>query len=108
MLHTTLLILNAVLAVTLVLLILLQKQDTSGGGIMGGANLGGGPVMRNPLAKPTAYVAAAFMANCVLLAVLSMGQGAETSVFEQVGTPVLEEPALPAGDALTPAEIPAE
>ncbi|MFZ2619936.1 MAG: preprotein translocase subunit SecG [Alphaproteobacteria bacterium] len=95
MLHTLLLLLNALVAVALVIAILLQRQDTSGGGIMGGANLGASAVVRNPLAKPTAILAAIFMGSSILLAVMAAGKGKETSVFEEAA-PVAEIPAVPA------------
>lgn len=122
MLHTLLLILNAVVAISLILIILLQRQDSSGGGIMGGANLGSGPVARNPLAKVTAWLAAIFMMNCVVLAVLSINANKAESVFDNVPTdgtaisienlPTTTAPQVPAGlnldavDSLIPTEIP--
>ncbi len=92
----------------LVLAILLQKPDTSGGGIMGGANAGSGPVMRNPLVKPTAVLAALFMGSSLLLAVISTGSGRDESVFDapEAATPTEERPEATLDTELlpTPAE----
>jgi preprotein translocase subunit SecG len=81
MLHNLLLLLNALVAVALVVVILLQRQDTALGGAFGGANLGSGGVTRNPLARPTAILATIFMASSLLLAVLSAGQGQADSLI---------------------------
>ena len=93
----------------LILIILLQRQDSSGGGIIGGANLGGGPVARNPLAKPTAWLAAIFMVNCVILAMLSLQENKTESVFD--GDVIDLEisdvaPVAPERESLVPTEIP--
>lgn len=105
MLSTILLLFNAVVAILLVLVILLQKPDTSGGGIMGGANAGSGPVMRNPLVKPTAILAALFMGSSLLLAVLSTGAGRDESVFDtpETATPQEDRPDATLDGGLLPA-----
>lgn len=68
-----LLILNTCVAVALVILILLQKTDPASGGMFGGAGGGGGAVVRNPLAKPTAILAAAFIGLSLLMAYVNKG-----------------------------------
>ena len=97
MIQHILLLADALIAIALVLVILLQRQDSSGGGIMGGANMGASPVMRNPLAKATAYLGTAFMGISLFLAYLSSGQGKAESIFDAVGVmepPVVEEQVL--------------
>lgn len=89
MLHNLLLLLNGLVALSLLIAILLQRQDTSGGGIMGG-NTGAASVTRNPLAKPTSWLGATFMGTSLLLAGLSMGGGASTSLFDEAAAPTMD------------------
>lgn len=84
MLYTVLLLLNVFVAIALVVIILLQRQDSSGGGILGGANLGAGPAIRNPLVRVTTILAIVFMGNCLLMSMLSMGQGRSASVLDEI------------------------
>lgn len=88
-----LLIINAVICVALIILILLQRTDPSAGGMFGGTGGAGGPVIRNPLAKPTAYLAGLFLLLSLVMAYFAKGQGgaAEQSVMAEAAG----EPALP-------------
>ena len=68
------LILHAILAVVLVLSVLLQRSDGGALGGLGGGNFSGmltGRSSANLLTKLTALIAALFLANSLLLAVLS-------------------------------------
>ena len=111
-----LLTLNVLICVALVILILLQRTDPSAGGMFGGTG-GSGPVVRNPMAKPTAYLAGAFMLISLVIAYTSKGDGAHQSVtvgHEAIGTetvPVIDHqtPTSPNGetDLLAPMTGPA-
>jgi protein translocase SecG subunit len=70
-----LLVVNTCVAVALVVLILLQKTDPAAGGMFGGAGGTTQTVVRNPLARPTAWLAAAFMILSLAMAVLAKGGG---------------------------------
>jgi preprotein translocase subunit SecG len=74
-----LLTINIIICAALVGLILLQRTDPSAGGMFGGTG-GAGPAVRNPLAKPTAYLAAAFMLISLVIAYTSKGEGSHQSV----------------------------
>lgn len=77
-----LLTLNALICVALIILILLQRSDPSSGGMFGGAGGGGNqPVVRNPLAKPTAVLAGLFLVFSLALAYLNKGAGHGDSVM---------------------------
>jgi preprotein translocase subunit SecG len=91
-----LLTLNAIICVALIILILLQRSDPASGGMFGGAGGGGQPVVRNPMARPTAILAALFLLFSVLAAVLNKGGGHDESVMNNVDThtPSLPEAAL--------------
>lgn len=85
---TLLLTLNALICVALIILILLQRSDPASGGMFGGAGGGSQPVVRNPLAKPTAVLAALFLLFSLALAYLNKGAGTGGSVMsEGVATP---------------------
>ena len=88
-----LLIINAIICVALIILILLQRTDPSAGGMFGGTGGAGGPVIRNPLAKSTAYLAGLFLLLSLVMAYFAKGQGgaAEHSVMAEAAG----EPALP-------------
>ena len=68
------LIIHALLALTLIVIILLQRSDGGALGGIGGGSFSGmltGRSSANFLTKLTAYIAALFLANSLLLAVLS-------------------------------------
>ena len=94
-----LLTLNALICVALIILILLQRSETGAGGMFGGAGSGNQNVVRNPLAKPTAVLAALFLIFSVVTAVLNKG-GAHHSDSVMADSmdhaPVLPDAAIPA------------
>jgi preprotein translocase subunit SecG len=95
---SVLLIINTCVTVALVILILLQKTDPSSGGMFGGTG-SSQTVVRNPLAKPTAYLAAIFMVLTLALAYLNKGgEHKADSVMADIA-------ALPAPAALQPAMV---
>lgn len=87
-----LLTLNAIICVALIVLILLQRSDPASGGMFGGAGGSNSPVVRNPLAKPTAVLAALFLVFSLVLAYMNKGGSHEESVMAEH---VNEAPALP-------------
>lgn len=113
-----LLVLNALVAVGLIILIMLQRNDPGTGGAFGGGSGGAQPVVRNPLAKPTAILAGIFLVSSLVIAYLAQGTGHGGSVVEghegemMAVTPVTETapvetsatvPALPAPELPAPA-----
>jgi preprotein translocase subunit SecG len=105
-----LLIINAVICVALIILILLQRTDPSAGGMFGGTGGAGGPVIRNPLAKPTAYLAGLFLLLSLVMAYFAKGQGgaAEHSVMaEAASEPTLPPASFVGGDASVTVVAPA-
>lgn len=88
-----LLTLNALICVALIIIILLQRSDPASGGMFGGAGGGNQPVLRNPLARPTAILAALFLVFSVAAAVMNKGGSHAGSVMAE-GAPV--EAAKPA------------
>ena len=87
-----LLTLNAIICVALVIIILLQRSDPASGGMFGGAGGSSQPVVRNPLARPTAILAALFLVFSVVTAIINKNGGHETSVMNETES---HEPALP-------------
>ncbi|PIZ31365.1 MAG: preprotein translocase subunit SecG [Alphaproteobacteria bacterium CG_4_10_14_0_8_um_filter_53_9] len=85
-----LLTLNALVCISLVILILLQRNDPASGGMFGGAGGAGGPAIRNPLATPTAYLAAAFLILSLVIAYTSKGGGTHHSVVGEVDAATTE------------------
>ncbi len=89
-----LLILNTCVAVALVIIILLQKTDPAAGGMFGGTGGGAQAVVRNPLAKPTAYLAAMFIVLSLAMAYVNKGAEHKTgSVMEDVAKDMAHTPA---------------
>lgn len=91
-----LLTLNALICVALILLILLQRSDPASGGMFGGAGGGGQPVVRNPLAKPTAILAALFLVFSIITAIINKGGIHGTTVMDSAveSLPVLPDASL--------------
>lgn len=91
MLQNMLLLLNAVVAIALVIAIMLQRSDSSIGGAFGGGSTGEVPSSaNNPIAKATVWLAAIFMGSSLFLAYVSSGAGKSQSVVD-----VVEENTLP-------------
>lgn len=91
-----LLTLNALICAALIILILLQRSDPASGGMFGGAGGGGQPVVRNPLAKPTAILAALFLMFSIVTAIINKGGHHASTVMDTAveGQPVLPEASL--------------
>lgn len=95
-------LLNALVAIGLIILILLQRTDAGAGGAFGGGSGGGQVTVRNPLAKPTAILAAIFLVSSLVIAMLqhnSSGYGG--SVVDGYAAP-----AAPAQTDAAPMEAP--
>lgn len=92
-------LLNALVAIGLIILILLQRTDSGAGGAFGGGSAGGQVNIRNPLAKPTAILAGIFLVSSLIIAMLQHGAaGHGTSLIDSATTPApaIEQPATPA------------
>lgn len=91
------LVIHVILAITLVVVVLLQRSDGGAlGGLGGGASFGGvmsGRQSANFLTRTTAVLAAAFIGTSLILAILATRESDTTSVIDQVAP--LEEPAPP-------------
>ncbi len=98
-----LLVVNTCVAIALIVLILLQKTDPAAGGMFGGTSSAAQTVVRNPLARPTAWLAAAFMVLSLGMAVLAKGGGKEAAA----GGSIMAEAELPSPAAMQPAMVPA-
>ena len=101
-----LLVINTCVAVALIILILLQKTDPAAGGMFGGTSGGGQTVVRNPLARPTAWLAGAFMVLSLLMAVLAKGGGKDHAAGSIMNEAAVSA-ALPAPAAAQVGMIPA-
>lgn len=89
---------NALVAVGLIILILLQRADTGAGAAFGGGSGGAQPVIRNPLAKPTALLAGVFLFTSLLIAYTQQGATSHASVVEDTAHTAPTTPALPAAE----------
>jgi protein translocase SecG subunit len=90
-----LLLVNALVAILMIILILLQRTDPASGGVFGGTGGGNQPIIR----KPTAFLSAVFLINCLTLAYLTRGHENANSIMS-VPTPAAATvssttPALP-------------
>jgi protein translocase SecG subunit len=92
-----LLLVNALVAILMVILILLQRNDPASGGMFGGTGGGNQPVIRNPLARPTAFLAAVFLVNCLTIAYLTKGHEDASSIMHAEASPA----SLPAATLAT-------
>jgi preprotein translocase subunit SecG len=97
-----LLVIHIFLALALVIVVLLQRSEGGALGIGGGGGGGGMMTSRgqaNLLTRATAVLAALFMANCLLLAVLASYDRKPRSILDQapIGQPgsTLPIPASP-------------
>jgi protein translocase SecG subunit len=109
-----LLFVNAVVGILLIILILLQRSDPAAGGMFGGSGASS-VVVRNPLARPTAILAAIFLLNCVVVAYAGQHGKHSASVMDApVAAPANIDAAAPAapvstttvsGSAVLPAQV---
>ena len=97
------LVIHVILAVTMVILVLLQRSDGGAlGGIGGGASFGGvmsGRQSANFLTRATSVIAACFMGTSLLLAILASNNTQPTSILD-TGTPTQGESLDPLEDLL--------
>ncbi len=110
MLYGILIALQMLISILLVVSILLQSAKGGGlagiaGGMMSSAVFGGRSAA-NFLSKATTYLAAAFMLNCVGMAVLSTTAQTTTSVTQQAATQQPTNSPVPTEGA--PAEAPVQ
>lgn len=103
-----LLLINALVALAMVILILLQRTDASAGGVFGGSG-SNQPVVRNPLARPTAILAGIFLVNCVVLAYVGHHGTTSSSVMAEVpaetGTQSIPAPGAGVAQPVSPAAV---
>ena len=87
---TVFLVIHVILAITLVILVLLQRSDGGAlGGIGGGASFGGvmsGSQSANFLTRTTAVLAACFMGTSLVLAILASHTSQPSSVLDAAPT----------------------
>ena len=104
--QNVLLVVQLILAISLVAVILLQRTSQDGGGLMGG---GGGGTMgglftargsANLLTRATAILATLFILNSLALGVLASGEHKTKSLVEQIEPVSID---VPAQDAPVPA-----
>lgn len=88
-------LLNALVAIGLIILILLQRTDAGAGGAFGGGSAGGQVNIRNPLAKPTAILAGIFLVSSLIIAYLQHGGAGHTSSVVDGHTAAPAPEALP-------------
>lgn len=100
-----LLVIQSFLALTLIGVILIQKTDSAGLGLGGGGGAGGAFTARgaaNFLTRLTAVLAAVFMINCLVMAIVSGRHvNQESSIIQKS---LVEEKDAPV--AMTPLESP--
>ncbi len=101
---TIILIIHVLIAVTVVILVLLQRSEGCALGMGGGSSCGGlmtGRAAGSLLTRSTGILAAAFMATSILLAILASANSSNRSLFENAPAPApvpqqQEKPAEPA------------
>ncbi|MBK1635217.1 preprotein translocase subunit SecG [Rhodovulum adriaticum] len=95
--ENVILIVHLILALCLIGIVLLQRNE--GGGLgMGGGGAAAGRAPTTPLGKLTWVFAAAFIATSITLTILAAKNSAGTSVVDRIRSapePVAEEPADP-------------
>jgi preprotein translocase subunit SecG len=103
--HTILLVIHIIIAVSMIGVILVQRNDSDGlGGLSGGGGGGSflsGRASANILTRITAILAAAFMINSMVLAKLSAQDGAAHKSL--LDAPQAQGPAEAGKPAATPA-----
>lgn len=99
-----LLIIHIFLALALVVVVLLQRSEGGALGIGGGG--GGmmtGRAQANFLTRATAVIAALFMVNCLVLAMLAGHDRRPRSILDEPGQPGTSAPAAPIAPPVAPA-----
>ena len=96
-----------IITLCLIGVVLLQRSEGGGLGMGGGGGVMTGRQAANAMTKVTWALGAAFLANAILLTVLSAAESGSSSVLDRLD-PAAEEsapasnPSLPTGDALLP------
>jgi len=92
-------VIHLMLAISMILIVLVQQSEGGGLGIGGGSGGGMGGFMTgrataNLLTRATAIIAAAFMATSLLLAILAdQGRSSRSSIIDSpVGEPTNQQP----------------
>jgi preprotein translocase subunit SecG len=113
---TILLIIHLLIALALVGVILLQRSEGGALGIGGGGGAGGGlggfmsgRASANLLTRTTAFLAIAFIATSLTLAIIASNSSGPTSILDQpagqpTAAPEPEAPAAPTGPAAPTAD----
>ena len=95
---------HLILALCLIGVVLLQRNE-GGGGLLGGGGAVSGRAAPTPLGRLTWAFAIAFIATSLTLTILAARDSADSSVLDRLGdapATQAEEPALPPGDDLLP------
>ncbi|HEX9646440.1 MAG TPA: preprotein translocase subunit SecG [Alphaproteobacteria bacterium] len=99
------LVLHVMLAISLVIVVLLQRSDGGALGGLGGGSFGGvmsGRQSANLLTRTTAVLAAGFMGTSLVLAILASGGGAPSSILDTPASQTESAPPAPVEDSGTP------
>ncbi len=100
-----LLVVQGIVAVTLIGVILIQRTAQDGGGLMGGGGTMGGLFTprgsANALTKFTKFLAVVFMLNSLFLGYIASSQHQSKSILDQIPAtaPAAATPAAPAPEA---------
>lgn len=106
--HTLILVIHTIIALSIVGLVLIQRSESDGFGLSGGGNsLMSGQAKANFLTRTTAILATIFMITSLVLTVM-MNRKEEHSIADSIqDQPAAAAPAA-AGDAAPAAAAPAE
>jgi preprotein translocase subunit SecG len=99
------LVIQLILAVSMIAIVLLQRSEGGGLGIGGGGNGGGGRPKASPLAKVTWMIAVGFLVSTISLTVMAARESGSGSVVDGLTAPEAATPELPAaldGNLLPP------
>lgn len=97
---------HLILALCLIGVVLLQRNE-GGGGLLGGGGAITGRAAPTPLGRLTWAFAIAFIATSLTLTILAASNSADTSVLDRLGAPATESDGTeaPAGDDLLPPDL---
>jgi preprotein translocase subunit SecG len=101
--ENVLLVVHMILALLLIGVVLLQRNEGGGLGIGGGGNVLAGRSAGNALTRLTWIIATAFVLTSILLTVIASRKAAQDSVLDRLGGAIPAEtaPAESAGAGLT-------
>jgi len=102
--ESVLLLIHLIIAVCLIGVVLLQRSEGGGLGMGGGGGAMTGRAAATAMTRLTWVLGALFLANSVVLTVLSAQNAAGSSVIDLLppDTGSVEAPALPTGESLLP------